>query len=52
MWGAASLIFVRDKCITHMWKLLYVGYVHKAEAHTKMPFDSTTRSKQMVRVVQ
>jgi len=32
--------------------MLYVGCIQKAEAHTKVPFDPSTRGKQHLNVIQ
>ena len=50
-WELANSIFVRDKYVTPTGKRLHAGYVQKAEAHKNIPFDTTARCKQHVRVV-
>jgi len=48
----ANSLFVRDKYVTPTGKRLPAGYVQKAEARKNIPFDTTARNKQHVRVVQ
>jgi len=52
LWEPANSLFVRDKYVTPTGKRLYAGYVQKAEARKNIPFDTTARSKQHVRVAQ
>jgi len=52
LWEPANSLFVRDKYVTPTGKRLHAGYVQKAEAGKNIPFDTTARSKQHVRVVQ
>ena len=52
LWEPANSIFVRDKYVTPTGKRLDAGYVQKAEGRTNIPFDTTARSKQNMRVVQ
>ena len=52
LWGPADSLFVGDKYVTPTGKRLHAGYVQKAEARKNIPFDTTARSNQHVRVVQ
>ena len=52
LWEPANSLFVRDKYVTPTGKRLHAGYAQKAEARKNIPFDTTTRNKQHVRVVQ
>ena len=52
LWEPANSFFVRDKYVTPTGKRLHAGYVQKAEARKNIPFDTTARNKQHVRVVQ
>ena len=52
LWEPANSIFVRDKYVTSTGKRLYAGYAQRAETRKNIPFDTTARSKQHVRVVQ
>ena len=52
LWEPANSLFVRDKYVTPTGKRIHAGYVQKAEARKNIPFDTTARRKQHVRVVQ
>jgi len=52
LWEPANSLFVRNKYVTPTGKRLHAGYVQKAEARKNIPFDTTARNKQHVRVVQ
>ena len=40
-WRTADPLFIRDKCIMSSQKRWHVGYVQKAEAHTKHKVNNT-----------
>ena len=48
----SGLLIVLDKYVTLTGKRLHAGYVQKAEPRKNIPFDTTARTKQHVRVVQ
>ena len=52
LWEPANSLSVRDKYVPPTGKRLHAGYVQKAEARINIPFDTTARNKQHVRVVQ
>ena len=53
LWEPANSLFVRDKYVTPTGKRLHAGGTYKKRKHVKnIPFDTTARSKQHVRVVQ